>query len=130
MAKVIEERAEVTAALPGVGGAIGTGLQTQAWMPHDLANQNQADATVERMRANVRKESVVRNLVGFYCINVISLYQLARMSLACSPWFCMAWRIAGAAEEKLNRELAGETAMQQQATGHITRSSARLAAQR
>lgn len=130
MEKVVEERAEITAAMQPVGGSIQTGPQTQAWMSQDFLVQNQVDVTVERMRANVRKESVVRNLVGFYCINVISLYQLSQLSLACSPWFCMAWRIAGAVEEQLNRQLSGEAAMQRHGTGHATRSSARLAAQR
>lgn len=130
MAKVIEERAEITAAMQPCVGRYLTVPEAQAWMSQGLVTQNQTDVTVERMRANVRKESVVRNLVGFYCINVVSLYQLAKMSVACSPWFCMAWRMVGAVEEKLNRQLAGEAAMQQQGTGHMTRSSARLAAQR
>jgi hypothetical protein len=130
MAKVMEERAEITAAMQPCVGSYRTVPDAQAWMSHGLVTQNQADVTVDRMRANVRKESVVRNLVGFYCINVISLYQMAKLSVACSPWFSMAWRIAGAVEEKLNRQLAGEAAMQQQGTGHVTRSSARLSAQR
>jgi hypothetical protein len=130
MAKVMEERAEITAAMQPCVGSYSTVPDAQAWMSHGLVAQNQADATVDRMRANVRKESVVRNLVGFYCINVVSLHQLAQLSVACSPWFCMAWRIAGAVEEKVNRQLAGKAAVQQQGTGHTTRSSARLAAQR
>lgn len=130
MEKVVQERAQITAAMQPAGGSIQTGPQTQAWMSEDFLVQNQVDQMVERMRANVRKESVVRNLVGFYCINVISLYQLAQLSLSCSPWFCMAWRVAGAVEEQLNRQLAGEAALQQHGSGHATRSSTRLAAQR
>jgi hypothetical protein len=136
MAKVIEERAEITAAMqPYVMGANVrspmSGQQSQAWLSADCLVQNQADVTVDRMRANVRKESVVRNLVGFYCINVVSLFQLAQMSLACSPYFCMAWRVIGAVEAKLTKQLEAEAALQQQqATGHNTRSSARLAGQR
>lgn len=128
MAKVFEERAEISAAMqPSLVGP--TGPNSLAWLSYDMLNQNQADVTVERMRANVRKESVVRNLVGFYCINVISLYQLAKLSLATSPWFCMAWRVAEAAATKLNKQLAAAAAAEQ-GYGHNTRSSARLAAQR
>jgi hypothetical protein len=46
-------------------------------------------------------------LVGFHNINVFSLYQLAQVSLSCSPWFCMAWRVVGAAEGKLAAQLQG-----------------------
>lgn len=129
MTKVIEEFAEITAAMqPSLRGP--TGPNSLAWLSFDMLNQNQADVTVDRMRANVRKESVVRNLVGFYCINVVSLYQLSQLSLAASPWFPMAWRVAEAAAAELNRQLAGAAAGAEQGTGHATRSASRLAAQR
>lgn len=131
MAKVIEERTEITAAMQsGRSNRPQTDQQTIAWLASDMLNQNQVDVTVDRMQANVRKESVVRNLVGFYCINVLSLYQLAKLSVACSPWFCMAWRIADAVEIKLNKLLANDAAAQRQqqafAGGHNTRSSTRV----
>jgi len=131
MAKVMEERAEITAAMSNKVTTFQTDAGSQAWLAADMLNQNQVDQTVDCMRANIRKESVVRNLVGFYCINVISLFQLAKLSLSCSPWFSMAWRVAGAVEAKLAERMAGEMAQQQQQQGgHSTRSSARLAAQR
>lgn len=132
MAQVMEERAEITAAMSSKVTTFQTETGSQAWLASDMLNQNQVDQTVDRMRANIRKESVVRNLVGFYCINVVSLFQLAKLCLSCSPWFSMAWRVAGAVETKLAERMAGEAAQQQQQQqgGHSTRSSARLAAQR
>lgn len=129
MAKVIEERAEITAAMQPCVASPQTDARSLAWMSSDMLNQNQVDMSVERMRANVRKESVVRNLVGFYCINVVSLWQLAKLCVACSPWFCMAWRVIGAVEAKLEQRLAGEAdAAQHRQQAHATRSSTRLAA--
>jgi hypothetical protein len=134
MAKVIEERAEITATMHPAMDSPATNAQSQAWLSYAIMGQNQADISVDRMRANVRKESVVRNLVGFYCINVLSVYQLAKLSVAPSPYFCMAWRVIGAVEEQLAQRLGGEAAADQQAAQqqqqhvHGTRSSARLQA--
>lgn len=36
-------------------------------------------AVLERMRANMRKQGVVRNMVGFYNMNVLSRWQLAKV---------------------------------------------------
>lgn len=139
MSKVFEERAEIKAAMqadPALDLSQLHGQRNQAvWLSDSLSRINNRDALVERMRANVRKESVVRNLVGFYCINVFSMYQLAQVSLSCSPWFCMAWRVIGACEEKLAAQLAASSGdagggnNPAVAAGRSTRSSSRLAAQ-
>jgi hypothetical protein len=34
---------------------------------------------VNHLRSNMRKEGVVRNMVGFYNMNVLSRYQLAKV---------------------------------------------------
>lgn len=129
MAKVMEERAEIQESMQC---KVESEMHTH--LSEDVLQLNCRDTAVDRMRANVRKESVVRNMVGFYCINVFSLYQLAKVSVACAPWFCMAWRVIGAMDELLTQQLA-ETARQSgrggmNGSGHNTRSSARLAAQR
>jgi hypothetical protein len=128
MAKVMEERAEIQESMQC---SVESEMHTH--LSEDVLQLNSRDAAVDRMRANVCKESVVRNMVGFYCINVFSLYQLAKVSLACAPWFCMAWRVIGAMDEALAAQLA-ETARQASgrgaANGHNTRASARLASQR
>jgi hypothetical protein len=59
-------------------------------------------AALERVRANMRKEGVVRNMVGFYNLNVLSRMQLARLCAGCWPWFPMAWSVIGAARRVLD----------------------------
>lgn len=128
MAKVMEERAEIQESMHC---SVESGMHTH--LSEEVLQLNSRDAAVERMRANVRKESVVRNMVGFYCINVFSLFQLARVSVACFPWFCMAWRVVGAIDERLTQQLADlarTSGRNGGSNGHNTRSSARLAAQR
>lgn len=128
MTKVMEERAEIQESMQC---SVESEMHTH--LSEEVLQLNSRDAAVERMRANVRKESVVRNMVGFYCINVFSLFQLARLCLACFPWFCMAWRVVGAMDEQLSQQLAELTRVSRRgsgSSGHNTRSSARLAAQR
>jgi hypothetical protein len=128
MAKVMEERAEIQESMQC---SVESEMHTH--LSEDVLQLNSRDAAVDRMRANVRKESVVRNMVGFYCINVFSLFQLAKVSLSCAPWFCMAWRVIGAMDEALAAQLA-EAARQGGGRGlpggHNTRASARIASQR
>jgi hypothetical protein len=111
MSKVVQERADISAAMQAASAADRGGTNVArdqcVWLSRTLASINQRDVLVERMTANVRKEGVARNLVGFHNINVFSLYQLAQVSLSCSPWFCMAWRVVGAAEGKLAAQLQG-----------------------
>lgn len=128
MAKVMEERAEIQESMHC---RVESEMHTH--LSEDVLQLNSRDAAVERMQANIRKESVVRNMVGFYCINVLSLFQLARMSVAASPWFCMAWRVIGAMEGRLTQQLADITrggGRSGSGGGHNTRSSSRLTAQR
>ncbi|WIA16228.1 hypothetical protein OEZ85_012939 [Tetradesmus obliquus] len=129
MAKVMEERAEIQESMHC---SVESEMHTH--LSEDVLQLNSRDAAVDRMRANVRKESVVRNMVGFYCINVFSLYQLAKVSLSCAPWFCMAWRVIGAMDEALAAQLAEagrQAGGRDGAAGrHNTRASARIASQR
>jgi hypothetical protein len=128
MSRVMDERAEIQAAMQE--DAPLEHAEVKGWLSDNLAKHNHRDVLVERMRANVRKESVVRNLVGFYCINVFSLFQLAQVTLACSPWFAMAWRVCSCMEAKLNEQLAaqagtaGQTQQARGGSGHNTRSAA------
>ncbi|KAF6255978.1 hypothetical protein COO60DRAFT_1702547 [Scenedesmus sp. NREL 46B-D3] len=126
MAKVMEERAEIQESLHC---SVESEMHTHT--SEDVLQLNSRDAAVDRMRANVRKESVVRNMVGFYCINVLSMYQLAKLALACAPWFSMAWRVIGAMEEALAARLAAQAAQQGGGRGtagrHATRASTRAA---
>eukprot|EP00879_Flechtneria_rotunda_P005947 GHRR01006253.1.p1 GENE.GHRR01006253.1~~GHRR01006253.1.p1 ORF type:complete len:506 (+),score=202.95 GHRR01006253.1:927-2444(+) len=98
MDKVHEERAAIQQSMQcGVESEMHTHLSS------DVLQLNSRDAAVERMRANMCRESVVRNMVGFYCINVFSVYQLAKISVASAPWFCMAWRVVGAMDAQLTQ---------------------------
>jgi hypothetical protein len=100
MAKVMQERAEIQSSMQ-------CGVESEMHMSSadGMLQLNSRDAAVERMRANMRKESVVRNMVGFYCINVLSIFQLAQVSLAAFPWFPMAWRVIAAVEKRLTQHL-------------------------
>eukprot|EP00775_Hariotina_reticulata_P013815 gene13815-13936_t len=129
IAKVMQERAEIQSSMQ-------CGIESEMHMSlaDGMLQLNSRDAAVERMRANMRKESVVRNMVGFYCINVLSLFQLAQISLTCFPWFCMAWRVIGAMEKRLSQQLQEQAQSggrpSRCGSSHSARSSARLAAQR
>jgi hypothetical protein len=85
-------------------------------------------AAVDRMEKSMRREAVVRNMVGFYNINVFTQLDLARISVYSYPFFCGAWSVVGALDKRL--KLDRQAAMEAAAGGstrctRVTRSRAR-----
>jgi hypothetical protein len=67
-----------------------------------LPEMERMDGQVEAvtaMQRNVRREAVLRNMVGIHSINLLTLLQHARMAVASYPWFCSAWSVYAAIEQ-------------------------------
>jgi ribosomal protein L12E/L44/L45/RPP1/RPP2 len=68
--------------------------------------------------------------VGLYCINVLTLLDLATISVESYPFFCNAWAVIGAVAEVLRESQAGPAAAADAEAAAAAASAAAAAATR
>eukprot|EP00877_Chromochloris_zofingiensis_P005187 jgi/Chrzof1/1466/Cz10g08280.t1_UROD1 len=93
--RVIAERGEIIRSLQ-----LGPEISTSSVLPAVKRIDGQVQA-LDRMRANLRKEGIIRNMVGCYLVNVLSLWQLGKVCYLSYPFFPMAWPLVDAGEKLL-----------------------------
>eukprot|EP00877_Chromochloris_zofingiensis_P007328 jgi/Chrzof1/2849/Cz12g01050.t1_UROD2 len=107
--RVMGERCDIARSMSaGLQDAVHSALSA-------VSNGREVQAkSLDLMSCNLRREGIVRNLVGCYAVNVLSLYQLGQLSCLCYPFFPMAWHWMDAGARWLQFKKSQEQEEQQQ----------------